>query len=81
MAFAWLVALSTSLPKSLMSNQLAKFGFLSTFIIVLCKEWVKPYIRKADANLAVSAIRANHCDSSEIFMICRFDKLEEFAVA
>lgn len=81
MAFAWLVALSTSLPKSLMSNQLAKFGFLSTFIMVLCKEWVKPYIRKADANLAVSAIRANHCDSSEIFMICCFDKLKEFAVA
>lgn len=81
MALAWLVALSTSLPKSLMSNQLAKFGFLSTFIIVLCKKWVKPYIRKADANLAIGAVGANHGDSSKLFVLCGLDELEKFSVS
>jgi hypothetical protein len=81
MALAWLVALSTSLPESLISNQLVKFGFLSTFIIVLCKEWVKPYIRKADANLAIGAVRANHSDGAKLFVLGSLDKLKDFIIS
>jgi hypothetical protein len=81
MALAWLVALSTSLPKSLMSNQLVKFGFLSTFIIVLCKERVKLHILKTDANLAVGAVWTNHGDSSKLFMLGGLDELKDFIIS
>lgn len=81
MAFAWLVALSISLPKSLMSNQLVKFGFLSTFIIVLCKERVELYILKADANLAIGAVWTNHCDSSKRVVLGGLNELKDFIVS
>ena len=64
-----------------MSNQLVKFGFLSTFIIVLCKERVKLHILKTDADLAVSAVWANHGDSSKLFMLGGLDELKDFIIS
>ena len=42
---------------------------------------MKLYILEADANLAIGAVWANHCDSAKRVMLDCLDELEDFIVS
>ena len=48
---------------------------------LFCKKWMNPYIFKTDANLAIRAIWANHCDSAKRVMLGGLDKLKDFIIS
>ena len=51
------------------------------FLSLLVEEWVKLYILKADSNLAIGAVWANHCDSSKRVVLGGLNELKDFIVS
>ncbi len=49
--------------------------------MVLVEERMKLHIAEANANLAIGAVWANHCDSAKLIVLGSLDKLKDFAVS
>ena len=49
--------------------------------MVLVKERMELYIAEPNANLAVSAVWANHSDSAKRIVLGSLDKLKDFAIS
>ena len=49
--------------------------------MVLVEERVKLHIAEANANLAIGAVWANHCDSAKRVVLSGLNELEDFIVS